>query len=160
MFRQTVSDLSKDPSLNFLNIKSAFEITTIINLNKNKYPEQIAECWNQKNPLLPCAPDNKIEEGDYMIRGIDAKWLDTSENFEIPEERLRNILKTFIADRTYYQKIHITYPTENEMKIEIESWNNFGEKVPLELNLNRAEQNEGLASESYREQSVSEANTI
>lgn len=137
MFRQTVNDLGKDPSLNFMNIKASFEVAVLINKNKNKFADQLDECWNQKNPLLPCSPENKIEEGDYMIRGIDQKWLDRTESFEIPEEQLRGWLDTIIADRVYYQKIHITYPAENEMKVAIETWNTFGEKVPLEINITK-----------------------
>lgn len=129
IFRQSVSQIGKDPSLNILNAEASFQVAALINLNKNNYPDRLDECWNQMNPLIDCSPENTIEEGNYTIRGVDSNWLEKTEDFEISKDH--------IADQTYFQKIAISYPTENEMLVKIEIWNDFGEKTPLEITLTK-----------------------
>lgn len=134
LFRQSVSQIGKDPSLNFLSDKATFRAATLINLNKNKHPDRIDECWNQMNPLVDCIERNRLEEGNYILGGTDSNWFERSENFEISKERLK-YTQGLIADRTYFQKIHISYPNENEMLVRVETWNNFGEADPKEITL-------------------------
>lgn len=135
VFRQSVSQIGKDPSLNIMNTAATFKVAAIINLNKNNYPDRLEECWNQMNPLIDCSPENTITEGNYTTHGVDGNWLEKTEIFEIPEEQLKRAVRGLIADRVYYQKVMISYPNENEMLVKVETWNNFGEKVPLEITL-------------------------
>lgn len=137
LFRQSVSQIGQDPSLNLMNAATTFHVSTIINLNKNNNPDRLDECWNQMNPLIDCSPENTITEGSYTTHGIDGIWLEKTENFKIPKEQLQRIIGVLIADRTYYQKIQILYPEPNVMNVKIETWNNFGEKVPLEITLTK-----------------------
>jgi len=126
IFRQSLNEIGKDPNLNFLNLNATFETALIINLNKNNYPDRIDECWNQMNPFVECSEQNTLTEGDYVLRGVDKKWLDKADNFEIE-----------FNNRTYYQKIHITYPNENHIKFEAETWNDNGEKEYQDITLTK-----------------------
>lgn len=134
MFRGSVSQIGKDPSLNFLTTGTTFRVASIININKNNYPDRIDECWNQMNPLIECAPENQIEPGTYTIRGMDSNWLEKTDDFEISKEQLK-LLMGFIADQTYSQKILISYPNDDEMLVRVETWNNSGEADPQEITL-------------------------
>ena len=135
IFRNSLNEIGKDPSLNFLNLDAGYRTAQIINLNKNLNGD---DCWNQANPHIDCADQNTIVEGSYMLRGIDQKWLEKAENFKLSNEYVRNVLSGFKeVDRTYNQKIYIKYPTENEMQLSIETWNDRGEKTHQEITLTR-----------------------
>lgn len=138
IFRISFGELGKDPSLNFLNIDAGYRAAQIINLNKNRNSENSDECWNQMNPHIDCAPEGKIIEGNYMLRGLDQKWFEQAENFELDNDYVRNVLGGFKEiGKTYSQKIHIKYPTENDMNLNIETWNDKGEKAHLEITLTK-----------------------
>ncbi|MFC1599860.1 hypothetical protein ACFL3T_02425 [Patescibacteria group bacterium] len=135
IFRNSLSELGKDPSVNFLNLDASYRTAQIINLNKNRNGE---DCWNQMNPHIDCVENGAIVEGSYILRGIDQKWLEKAENFELDSDYVRAVLHGFKEiDRTYNQKIHITYPDENEMHVSLETWNDRGEKEQLEITLTK-----------------------
>jgi hypothetical protein len=147
MLRNTISEISKDPSLTSLNNTASFNVVTLMNRNKNTFADRVNECWNQKHPFAACNEENKIIEGKYALRGSkDMYWLEGPFNegikhslFEIPEYNIREILGGFmLSEKTYYQIIHISYPKdENHMQIEVETVNDNGGVAKQTINLKK-----------------------
>ena len=134
LLRSTINNIHQDPSLATLTQDTTFKIVQLINTNKNTY-DDLHECWNQKNPDMPCSEDNKLKPGLYTLHvedEDDAQWLegphtDLLDNnlFVLPENYVRKILQGFIIkDQVYTQNIMITYPDDPDtMHVTIETRN-------------------------------------
>jgi len=137
IFRGSIRKISDDPSVVIINNETAFKVVQIININKNKFADRLATCWNMKNPYIGCNEKNKIVPGSYILKnGEDISWIDgpykgiiTSDPFVMSEINIRNFLHGFMrSDLTYYQTIQISYPeNEDKMKIEIQTINSDGD---------------------------------
>jgi hypothetical protein len=128
ILRSTISGISRDTSVVSLTNDAVFDVVLIMNINENK------DCWAQKNPNLTCNDENKLENGNYVLRGTDLVWLEgplhasfPDDAYIIPEELVRDALGGFMqADQTYYQIVKITLK-EGELMAEIETRNDQGD---------------------------------
>ena len=110
--RITINNISQDPQLVNLTGDSTLKIAQIININKNTN-----DCWNQKNPYIPCTESNKLTEGVYTLHGTnDIFWL------EGPDKNQSFVMKK----PNYTQKITISYPDKDTLQAEIETKNTEG----------------------------------
>ena len=144
LLRSTIGDIDKDPSLVTLTNKSALKVVQIINTNKNL---NSSNCWNQKNPYVPCNDSNKIEPGTYILRGgNDAFWLEGPQTnlfnkdiFALQDDYVRNELGGFLLKgQHYFQKIIISYPKSQEkMNIIIETQNADKQEFSQSLTLKK-----------------------
>lgn len=121
IFRQSLKQISKDPSLTSLTNESVFRIMQIINLNEKSDQPQ------------------KFEEGYYELKGTrDYKWLEKSEaKTKLSDDFVRDTLAGFMLEnRDYYQTIEIKYPTPDEMQISVTTENNNGDTSNQLIKLN------------------------
>jgi len=136
IFRQSVKQISKDPSVTSLTNEGVFRIIQITNINKNRGED----CWNMKNPLNPCNVLNQLTEGNYALKGTaETKWLEhsASKSTKLSEDFIRETLGGFMmADLEYYQTIKITYTSDETMQVEVETTNNNGDTSYQLINLN------------------------
>lgn len=137
LFRGSIRKISEDTSVVMINNETAFKLVQILNINKNKFADQLNECWNQQNPHINCSEENQIVPGTYILESESGiSWIDgphdgiiTSEIFQMSEINVRSALHGFMrSDLVYYQIIQISYPeSEDTMKIEIETVNSDGD---------------------------------
>lgn len=132
LLRSTITNINQDPALATLTQDTAFKVVQLINTNKNIY-DNPHECWNQKNPAIPCSENNKLNPGLYTLHDKDEKLalegphtnLLNNDLFVLKADYVRNALQGFvIKDQVYTQKILITYPDNpNTMHVTVETRN-------------------------------------
>jgi len=97
ILRSNIKDISKDPSVTSLTNDTALKMVQIINLNKNRFADNLEGCWNQKNPFTNCIKENAIEPGNYTLHGDKdgAMWLEgphgqtiKGDIFELSEDQI------------------------------------------------------------------------
>lgn len=136
IFRQSIKQISKDPSVTSLTNESIFRIIQIVNTNKNRAPE----CWNMMNPLEACDDSNQLTAGNYELKGTkELKWLEgpIEGEFKLSDDFVRDTLAGFmLEDKQYYQTISIDFPQPDTMQIMVMTENNDGDKGSQLINLN------------------------
>lgn len=132
LLRSTINNIHQDPALATLTQDTTFKIVQIINTNKNIY-ENSEECWNQKNPLMPCSESNTLKTGLYTLHGDnDMHWLEgphtdlLNDNlFLLSPAYVQSVLNGFLVEnQNYTQNILITYPDDPDtMHVTVETRN-------------------------------------
>lgn len=136
IFRQSIKQISKDPSVTSLTNESIFRIIQIVNVNKNRGEE----CWDMTNPLNPCDETNRLTQGNYELKGTkELKWLEgpIEDKYELSDDFVRDTLAGFmLGDKQYYQTISIDFPQPDLMQIMVMTENNDGDTSSQLINLN------------------------
>ncbi len=136
VFRQSIKQISKDPSLTSLTNESIFRIIQIVNVNKNRGEE----CWDMMNPLEPCDDTNRLTKGNYELKGTsELKWLEgpIKGRYELSDDFIRDTLAGFmLGDKQYYQTIEIEFPQPDLMQVMVVTENNDGDTSSQLINLN------------------------
>lgn len=121
MFRQSIKQISKDPSVTSLTNEGVFRVIQVMNLNDKIHKPK------------------EYKEGFYALKGTqEYKWLEeANERTELSEDFIRETLAGFmIEEHDYYQTIEITYPSDEVMQIYVKTENNDGDTSSQLINLN------------------------
>lgn len=143
IFQSTVSTISSDLTVTQLTNDGVFQVTTLLNRNKNTFSDNITDCWNQKNPFTHCSNLNRILEGNYTLKGernlkrLDGPYsfnLSKRDEYLIDDDYVQKVSGATLANTQYYQIVRISYP-EDLIHVEVETINTLGHSDRQEVDI-------------------------